>query len=70
MTDKDNVLNQKQFYLNEFTPKYNILKQAWNSKSYVHTVESIAKIKVKSLGKKHTIEVKTKMNQTRMGKKQ
>lgn len=67
ITDTADVLTREQFFLNKFTPEYNILKEAGNSKGYKHSEKSKAQIKKERLGKKHTIDVRLKMSSTRRG---
>jgi excinuclease UvrABC nuclease subunit len=46
-TDKDSTLKAEQTYLDEFSPEYNILKQAGRPVGYIHTEESKAKMRAK-----------------------
>ena len=36
ITDKENVLNREQYYLDEFKPVYNILTKVYNSLVFTH----------------------------------
>lgn len=38
---KDSLIEREQFYLDKLQPEYNILKIAYSSLGYKHTIESI-----------------------------
>jgi group I intron endonuclease len=67
VTDKDNVLNREQFYLDEFKPAYNILTKAYNSLGFTHAEESIEKIRKKAIGRTYSLEVRKGMSENRKG---
>jgi|ERR1700761_4146993 group I intron endonuclease len=48
---KEKVLEREQFYLDYFNPVYNILKYAYSSEGYKHTVEIIQKMSLVKKGK-------------------
>nr|YP_009440973.1 GIY-YIG endonuclease [Absidia glauca]AMA21279.1 GIY-YIG endonuclease [Absidia glauca] len=73
--DKDKVITREQYYLDLLNPSYNILKYAYSSDGYKHTLEAIQKISIAKkgrftkennsfYGKSHTEEIKTLMSQT------
>lgn len=47
--------------MDTFKPEYNILKFAGSAIGFVHSSEAIEKIRMKSIGRKHTIETLAKM---------
>ena len=67
VTDKDNVLNREQYYLDEFKPVYNILTKVYNSLGFTHTEESIEKIRQKAVGRTQSLEVRKRMSENRKG---
>lgn len=42
--DKDKIITREQYYLDLLNPSYNILKYAYSSDGYKHTLEAIQKI--------------------------
>lgn len=73
--DKDKVITREQYYLDLLNPSYNILKYAYSSDGYKHTLEAIQKISLAKkgkftkennsfYGKSHTEEIKALMSQT------
>jgi group I intron endonuclease len=72
--DRDQVISREQFYLDLLNPPYNILKYAYSSEGYKHTLEAIQKMSLAKkgkftkednsfYGKTHTEEVKELMSQ-------
>lgn len=72
--NKDLVITREQYYLDLLNPPYNILKYAYSSEGYKHTLEAIKKISLAKkgkfikednsfYGKTHTEEVKELMSQ-------
>jgi group I intron endonuclease len=72
--DRDQVISREQFYLDLLNPSYNILKYAYSSEGYKHTLEAIQKMSLAKkgkftkednsfYGKTHTEEVKELMSQ-------
>lgn len=72
--DRDQVISREQFYLDLLNPPYNILKYAYSSDGYKHTLEAIQKMSLAKkgkftkednsfYGKIHTEEVKELMSQ-------
>lgn len=73
--DRDQVISREQFYLDLLNPPYNILKYAYSSEGYKHTLEAIQKMSLVKkgkftkednsfYGKTHTEEVKELMSKT------
>lgn len=73
--DQDKILEREQYYLDLWNPTYNILKYAYSSEGYKHTVETIQKMSLikkgkftkdenSFYGKTHTEEIKQLMRQT------
>jgi hypothetical protein len=48
---KELVLDKEQYYINIYSPKYNILKKAGSSQGYIHTKESLIKISSRIISK-------------------
>jgi group I intron endonuclease len=72
--DQTKVISREQYYLDLLNPSYNILKYAYSSEGYKHTLEAIKKISLAKkgkfikednsfYGKTHTEEVKELMSQ-------
>ena len=72
--NKDKLIEREQYYLDLLNPPYNILKYAYSSEGYKHTLEAIKKISLAKkgkytkennsfYGKTHTEEVKELMSQ-------
>lgn len=72
--DRTEVISREQYYLDLLNPSYNILKYAYSSEGYKHTLEAIKKISLAKkgkfikednsfYGKTHTEEVKELMSQ-------
>lgn len=59
--DRKDVIKREQYYMDTFKPEYNIKKFAGSSKGFVHSSETIEKIRMKKIGRKHTIETLAKM---------
>jgi group I intron endonuclease len=71
--DRDQVISREQYYLDLLNPPYNILKYAYSSDGYKHTLEAIQKMSLTKkgkftkednsfYGKTHTEEVKELMS--------
>jgi group I intron endonuclease len=58
--DRKDVIKREQYYMDTFKPEYNILKFAGSAIGFVHSSEAIEKIRMKSIGRKHTIETLAK----------
>ena len=66
--DRTEVISREQYYLDLLNPPYNILKYAYSSEGYKHTLEAIHKMSLAKkdnsfYGKTHTEEVKELMSQ-------
>lgn len=72
---KEQLIEKEQYYLDLLNPTYNILKYAYSSEGYKHTLETIQKISLAKTGKflkeqnsfygkTHTEEVKELIRQT------
>lgn len=72
--DRTEVISREQYYLDLLNPSYNILKYAYSSEGYKHTLEAIQKMSLTKkgkfikednsfYGKTHTEEVKELMSQ-------
>lgn len=59
--DRKDTINREQYYMDTFKPEYNILKFAGSNIGFVHSSETIEKIRMKKLGSKHTIETLANM---------
>jgi len=59
--DRKDTIKREQYYMDTFKPEYNILKFAGSNLGFVHSSESIEKIRMKKKGRKHTIETLAKM---------
>jgi len=70
--DKDKLIEREQYYLDTLNPSYNILKYAYSSLGYKHTLEAISKISMAKknrfvgknnsfFGKNHTDEIRELM---------
>jgi group I intron endonuclease len=51
-TNSEDLISCEQKWIDLLKPKYNILSTAGNSKGYIHSKESIEKIRNALLGKK------------------
>lgn len=72
--NKDKVIEREQYYLDLLNPTYNIIKYAYSSEGYKHTLEAIQRMSLAKKGKftkencsfynkTHTEEVKKLMSQ-------
>lgn len=59
--DREDVIKREQHYMDTFKPEYNVLKFAGSAIGFVHSPEAIEKIRLKSIGRKHTVETLAKM---------
>lgn len=59
--DRKDTINREQYYMDTFKPEYNILKFAGSNIGFVHSSETIEKIRIKKIGRKHSIETLAKM---------
>lgn len=59
--DKKDTIKREQYYMDTIKPEYNILQYAGSNTGFVHSSESIEKIRMKKIGRKHTIETLAKM---------
>lgn len=66
-TTSEDLIMCEQKWIDLLRPVYNLNPQAKNSKGYVHTAESIEKIRSKALGRKHSDKVKILMSESRKG---
>lgn len=48
---RDKLMEREQFYLDQLNPPYNILKYAYSSEGYKHTLEAIKKMSLTKKGK-------------------
>lgn len=69
LTEKDNLLIREQYYIDEFKPKYNILKLAANSLGFKHTKKTKNILSKLAKGRKLSLEVKQRMSENRKGNK-
>lgn len=76
VTDKSNLLNREQFFIDTLKPKFNILKVAGSWLGHKHTSESVKKISCsllgnkKRLGKNHSEITKEKIRESKLNIKQ
>jgi len=68
ITDRKNIIQREQYWIDTLKPEYNLLQNASNSLGFKHSPESINKIKFARLGSKHTLEVRKQMSLNRKGK--
>jgi len=61
-TDSKSILSREQKWTDLLKPEYNINTIAGNIKGYKHSIESKEKIRIASLGRKHTKAVKQIMS--------
>ena len=66
-TTSDNLIKCEQKWIDKLNSEYNLNKLAGNSSDYVHTPESIEKMRTLALGRKHNEEVKKLMSESRKG---
>ena len=66
-TTSDNLIKCEQKWIDMLNPKYNLNRLAGNSSGYIHTPESIEKIRTFALGRKHNEKVKKLMSESRKG---
>lgn len=66
-TTSDNFIKCEQKLIDKLNPEYNLNRLAGNSSGYVHTPESIEKLRTLALGRKHNEEVKKLMSESRKG---
>lgn len=59
--DIKDVIKREQYYMDTLKPEYNIKKFAGSSLGFVPSSETIEKIRLKAIGRKHTIETLAKM---------
>ena len=68
-TDYDNLIVCEQKWIDILKPVYNLSPTAGSSKGYKHSAESVDKIRIATLGRTHTKEVKTCMSDNRIKEK-
>ena len=66
-TTSDNLIKCEQKWIDTINPEYNLNMIAGNSSGYIHTPESIEKMRTLALGRKHNEEVKKLMSESRKG---
>lgn len=66
-TNGDQLIECEQKWIDLLKPEYNLNPNAGNSKGYIHTLESIEKMKNLAKGRKHSKEVKEAMSLNRRG---
>lgn len=66
-TSSGDLIKSEQKWIDLLKPVYNLNPQAGNSKGYVHTPESIEKLRSLALGRKHNDQVKKLMSESRKG---
>lgn len=66
-TTSEDLIKCEQKWIDLLKPEYNLNLQAGNSKGYVHTLDSIEKIRIAALGRKHREDVKLAMSESRKG---
>jgi group I intron endonuclease len=66
-TTSDNLIKCEQKWIDLLNPEYNLNRLAGNSSGYVHTPESIEKMRTLALGRKHSEQVKKLMSESRKG---
>lgn len=59
--DLKDVIKREQYYMDTLKPEYNIKKFAGSSLGFVPSSDTIEKIRLKAIGRKHTIETLVKM---------
>lgn len=62
--EKEDLIKREQYYLDELTPEYNVLKQAYSLLGFKHSDETIEKLKLKTLSE----EQKEFISQLHIGK--
>lgn len=62
--NKEDLIKREQHYLDELTPEYNVLKQAYSLSGFKHSDETIEKLKLKTLSE----EQKEFISQLHIGK--
>jgi hypothetical protein len=60
--DKFNLIERGQYYLDNLKPEYNILKFARSSFGRKHSIETIERICIANMGRKHTEITKLKLS--------
>lgn len=59
--EQEDVIKREQYYMDILKPEYNIKKLAGSSLGFEHSAETIEKIRLKAIGRKHTVETLAKM---------
>lgn len=65
----EDLLFYEQLVIDAFKPTYNLCRVAGSKQGWVTPEEVKTKMRLKALGKKHTIEARQKMSATRKGRK-
>lgn len=65
---KELILRREQYYLDTFTPEYNILKIAGSRLGSFHLEDTIQKMKDAKKGNTHSLEVRLKISEGNKGK--
>jgi len=63
-----NLIEREQYYLDLFSPQYNILKIAGSSFGFKHTLETLTKISLAKISNTFSKEHKTKLSEISKGK--
>lgn len=66
-TSLEDLIKCKQKWIDLLNPQYNLNPQAGNSKGYIHSIESLDKMRIVALGRKHSDKVKKLMSESRKG---
>jgi group I intron endonuclease len=67
-TSSEDLIACEQKWIDLLKPEYNTNPTAGSSKGYIHTAESIEKMCIAGLGRKHTEGVRLAMSESRKGK--
>jgi group I intron endonuclease len=66
-TNSENLITCEQKWIDLIKPEYNTNLTAGNTKGYKHSIESIEKMSILAMNRKHTDEVKDLMSKNRKG---
>ncbi len=67
--EKERLIEREQFYLDTFTPEFNICKIANSCLGVIHSPETREKMRAANIGRKHSEETKRKIREGNIGKK-
>lgn len=66
-TSSEDLIRCEQKWIDLLNPQYNLNPQAGNSKGYVHSLESLDKMRIAALGRKHSERVKKLLSESLKG---